>query len=96
VLVFLYLCVLPFADIYMFLLDLSALPFADSALPFADSTLPFADSALPFADSLLPFADMYMFLWCRVAVRVPAVVPAGGTADCRLGLGPVACGLGAS
>ena len=88
-LVFLYLCVLPFADIYMFLLDLSALPFADSALPFADSTL-------PFADSLLPFADMYMFLWCRVAVRVPAVVPAGGTADCRLGLGPVACGLGAS
>src|SRR5215471_13440339 len=50
---------------------------------------PFADSLLPFADSALPFA-----MWCRVAV--PAVVPAGGAADCMLGLGAVACGLGAS
>jgi len=94
VLVFLDLCVPPFADIYMFLLD--ALPFADSTLPFADSALPFVDSTLPFADSLLPFADSALpfAMWCRVAV--PAVVPAGGAADCMLGLGAVACGRGAS
>jgi len=34
---------------------------------------------------MLEAVNWYMFsLWCRVAIRVPAVVPAGGAADCMV------------
>src|SRR5215469_5885886 len=67
------------------------------------SDVPPTPFVLVFLDlCVLPFADMYMLLRCLVglivfcAMRVPDTAPVWGAADCMLGLGAVACGLGAS